>query len=66
MSSGKVEELSHKIKVNESTISYYTSIISLLMADANLIDMEIECYEHKLAFLKEELRDLQAELKDTI
>lgn len=59
-------EISQQIKNLESEKGYINSMISLLMSEANLIDMEIEGFTHKGLSIEEKLRDLRAELKDTI
>lgn len=59
-------EISQQIKNLESEKSYINSMIALLMSEANLIDMEIDGFTHQGIVIEEKLRDLRAELKDTI
>lgn len=59
-------EIKQELRMLESTLSFLTSAISLLMAEANLVDNEIERYMKRLQLLQSEIADLRAELKDTI
>jgi predicted nucleic acid-binding Zn-ribbon protein len=62
----KVYEINIEIRAVESRIEYLNSMISLCMSEANLLDLEIEELTLSGLKLKEKLRDLRAELKDTI
>lgn len=66
MISKRIAEIEKEIKQLNSENSYITSMISLLMSEANMIDIEIEGFTRSGLRIKEKLRDLQAELKDTI
>ncbi len=46
--------------------SYKTSMIALLMSEANMVDKEIEQLTASGLKIKEKMADLRAELKDTI
>ena len=62
----KIDELNQKINMMKSHIEYINSMVSILMSEANLIDLQIEEFTRSGLKAKIELRDLKAELKDTI
>ena len=66
MKTNKVHELEKEINALESQRQYLTSIISLCIAEANLIDTQIEEYTRSGLLIESKLKDLRAELKDTI
>lgn len=66
MESKRSREIKHEMALLESQSAFLNSCISLLMADANLIDQEIEGYVRRAQDVQSQLRDLSAELKDTI
>jgi hypothetical protein len=59
-------ELGQKIRELESQYQYVNQMISLLMAEGNLIDLQIEKFGQSGLSVRAKLKDLQAELKDTI
>ncbi len=66
MKTKRVKELESEIRSLESQREYLTSIIGLHIAEANMIDMQIEVYTKAGIAVEHKLRDLRAELKDTI
>lgn len=66
METKRSAEIRLEINRLESHISFITSMISLLMAEGNLIDAQIENFTRDGVSTRDKIRDLQAELKDTI
>ena len=66
MSTKKIAELEQEIRVLESEKDYLNSFISLLMSEADMIDHEIAQKTCRGVEVNDKLRDLRAELKDTI
>ncbi len=62
----RAKDLQLEIKSLESQREYLTSIISLHLAEANLIDQQVEVYTRAGIAVEIQLKDLRAELKDTI
>lgn len=58
--------LNHAIQSLEMQIGFVTSCIALLMSEANNLDLQIEKLSENRTRLETELKDLKAELKDTI
>lgn len=50
----------------EGQISYLNSMIALCLAEANLLDAQVIQFTEEGLMAKTKLRDLQAELADTI
>lgn len=66
MLSDKVNEIQKEIKYLEAQKAYNLSMISLLMAEANQADLEIEGLTRSGLLINEKIRDLEAELLDTL
>lgn len=66
MKSSRITELHKEIRICEGRIEYINSMISLLMSQANMIDMEIIALTRSGQNAKRDLADFQAELKDTV
>ncbi len=66
MATKKVDELQQQIRLLESQLIFTNSSVALLLSEANMCDMKVmELTSHGWK-IKEQLRDLKAELKDTI
>jgi hypothetical protein len=66
MNQTKVVELEQKIRQLASQLEYTTSMIALCMAEANLLDEQISVFSSSGLLIRKQIRDLKAELKDTI
>lgn len=61
----KVNELRKEITYLEAEKAFNISMIGLLMAEANMIDRQIEDYSASGLYIEAKIKDLKAELKDT-
>ncbi len=66
MKTKRCVEIEKDIEFVKGQMAYNVSMIALLMSEANLIDKEIEGLTASGLVLREKMRDLEAELKDTI
>lgn len=62
----KVRELNKKIKDLEDQKAFFASAVMLCIDEQNMLDMEIEDYNARSIDIDLKLRDLRAELADTI
>lgn len=66
MSHARVKDIRDKIKYLESERQYTISMIALLMAEQDNIDLQIAILTQAGIGIDAKLRDLKAELADTI
>lgn len=66
MKSPRVIKLQRDINNLEDQIAFCHSAVSICMSEANLLDLEIEEYVKREFELKRAVRDLLAELADTV
>ena len=62
----KVLKLKRSIQDLEEQIAFFTSAITLVMDEQDRLDMEVEEYIIRTNRAREALRDLRAELADTV
>jgi len=66
MKSKKVHELEETINILQMQVTFINSCAALLMSEANNLDAQVEQLFKQRNEIEIELKDVQAELKDTI